>query len=820
MLLRDAWLVKNNKNDDGFAIPELQPLYEPLEKLNAADLRQRGRDLGVNLNLQSEENLPRVLTLLGLQAEHGERLSAIIQGGVPHSVLNARKHTEESQIIAGAGAFGAVTIATNMAGRGVDIKLGGEVAEEVLSGVARVLRKAGHGEPSNMSLDEQRQAILALKPEDYGIYKAEVEYFIKSVEEMAKVKELGGLHVIGSERHEARRIDNQLRGRAARQGDPGSSRFYLSLQDDLMRLFGGAQVEAAMARMRMDDSVPLEYGLVTRIIEQSQTRVEGANFDARKHLLEYDDVLNTQRATVYAQRDRIMSKDDLTEDVLGMLREEIALRVPAALADDEGPWKLLAWLEQIQPTLVVNRVLVPSFTVELLLDQLREEKITTVEQAKTALLEIARLSLSAEEEHLLGSLEILLENSQARLETQLSEAQETLDTFVQGLRLEEDGQQRNPAQLVTELGGLLHVPLKLSNDEQKLLRNDVDQAVDVVNARVEESLRAQAMLRLTGAVERRLENELGLKPEELAAEDWPQVRERLFAAVNAEFEQRRERLIGANGDGALGKEISESLSKVEGEINQAHLLAALMLMPETRTTTFDKKTHKQVTQRKRRLTFAYHVAQFLEQVKEEEITEKVLKHLENAQKSMQAIWGQAAWANVAQVGLAGLNESGKAALNEELEAELKSLNGQPLSALPAEAQQRGMQSLGKRALTESYRQLLLRVISELWIDYLTRMEALRISIRLEAYAQRDPLVEYKAKAFQMFQELFADMRSSLVNRMFIFQPTTQVRQAAQAGQPAAAANGAANGNQAENSEPAAEASEAKEGGKRRRRRRK
>jgi preprotein translocase subunit SecA len=167
-----------------------------------------------------------------------------------------------------------------------------------------------------------------------------------------------------------------------------------------------------------------------------------------------------------------------------------------------------------------------------------------------------------------------------------------------------------------------------------------------------------------------------------------------------------------------------------------------------------------------------------------------------------------------------LNESGKAALNEDLENELKSLNGQPLSTLPADVQQRGMQSLGKRALTESYRQLLLRVISELWIDYLTRMEALRISIRLEAYAQRDPLVEYKAKAFQMFQELFADMRSSLVNRMFIFQPTTQVRQAAQAGQPAAAANGAANGTEAENGEGAAEASEAKEGGKRRRRRRK
>ncbi len=252
-LLRQVWLEKNKKEDDGFIIPELQPLYEPLEKINSGDLRQRGRDLDISLNLQSEENMARLLNLLELEPEHAPRLAAVLQGGIPHSVLNARKHTEESQIIAGAGAYGAVTIATSMAGRGVDIKLGGEVAEEIISAVSRVLRKAGHLEPSELSIEEQKAALLKLKPEDYGIYKAEIEFFLKSVDEMAKVKELGGLHVVGSERHEARRIDNQLRGRSGRQGDPGSSHFYLSLQDDLMRLFGGAQVESAMQRMRMDE---------------------------------------------------------------------------------------------------------------------------------------------------------------------------------------------------------------------------------------------------------------------------------------------------------------------------------------------------------------------------------------------------------------------------------------------------------------------------------------------------------------------------------------------------------------------------------------
>ena len=136
---------------------------------------------------------------------------------------------------------------------------------------------------------------------------------------------MGGLHVIGSERHEARRIDNQLRGRSARQGDPGSSRFYLSMEDESDAHVWRQQADSLMQRLKIDDALPLEVGLVGRIVEQSQTRVEGANFDVRKHLLEYDDVLNTQRAKIYAQRNRIFTKDDLSEDVSEMLRAEINL---------------------------------------------------------------------------------------------------------------------------------------------------------------------------------------------------------------------------------------------------------------------------------------------------------------------------------------------------------------------------------------------------------------------------------------------------------------------------------------------------------------
>ncbi len=241
-----------------------------------------------------------------------------------------------------------MTIATNMAGRGVDIKLGGELPEEKLSNINRLLAQAGVEDPYNMQMGERLSALRQVSEADYGDAAEDVADFFRYMDEMHRVRELGGLHVIGSERHEARRIDNQLRGRAGRQGDPGSTRFYLSLDDDLMRLFGGAQVEGMLTRLKIDEDVPIESGIIGKLVESSQTRVEGANFDVRKHLLEYDDVLNSQRERIYEQRDRIFDKEDLREDVVEMLRTEVSRRVTQGLADKEGPWKLLAYLEDTQ----------------------------------------------------------------------------------------------------------------------------------------------------------------------------------------------------------------------------------------------------------------------------------------------------------------------------------------------------------------------------------------------------------------------------------------------------------------------------------------
>ena len=218
--------------------------------------------------------------------------------GVPHNVLNAKNHALEAEIVAQAGRHRGVTISTNMAGRGTDIILGGNPTF-----LARERAKKGEDSEEFASLLEK--------------YKNHCE------EEKHKVIEAGGLHILGTERHESRRIDNQLRGRSGRQGDVGSSRFYLSLEDDLMRIFGGERVRMIMERVGMEEGVPIEHKYTTRAIENAQKKVEAHHFDIRKHLLEFDDVMNKQREVIYSQRRFILSGEELKETVQDMVTEVV-----------------------------------------------------------------------------------------------------------------------------------------------------------------------------------------------------------------------------------------------------------------------------------------------------------------------------------------------------------------------------------------------------------------------------------------------------------------------------------------------------------------
>jgi preprotein translocase subunit SecA len=237
--------------------------------------------------------------------ETSERLSKYLdRAGVRHEVLNAKQHEREAGIIAQAGRSGAVTIATNMAGRGVDILLGGNP-----EGLAREkLRRQGI-EVTDATPEQWQQALSEAK--------AECEA------DRQKVLAAGGLFVLGTERHEARRIDNQLRGRCGRQGDPGASRFYLSLEDDLMKRFGGERVKGFMSWASIPEDEPIEHGMISRSIAQAQVRVEGFNFDMRKRVVEYDDVVNKQREVIYALRREIVAKDNLREDYLKILEEGV-----------------------------------------------------------------------------------------------------------------------------------------------------------------------------------------------------------------------------------------------------------------------------------------------------------------------------------------------------------------------------------------------------------------------------------------------------------------------------------------------------------------
>ena len=234
-----------------------------------------------------------------VSVEKSEHLSALLtRKGIRHEVLNAKNHAREAMIIAEAGAKGAVTIATNMAGRGTDIKLGGNPE-------FRARKRAGTN-----ATEEQYKEALAIEKENWK----------KDYEE---VKNLGGLYVIGTERHESRRIDNQLRGRSGRQGDPGRSKFYISMDDDLMRLFGGERMKAMMSRIGMQPGEPIDHPWLNKGIEKAQQKVEDRNFEIRKHLLDYDDVLNEQRTVIYEQRDTILGDNNLSERVMNNAREEV-----------------------------------------------------------------------------------------------------------------------------------------------------------------------------------------------------------------------------------------------------------------------------------------------------------------------------------------------------------------------------------------------------------------------------------------------------------------------------------------------------------------
>jgi preprotein translocase subunit SecA len=309
------------------------PTHKPMIRADQADLVYKTEDAKFDAVIEEIAEFVKIgrPVLVGTTSvEKSERLHEMLsRRGVDHEVLNAKQHEREAWVISQAGRPGAVTIATNMAGRGVDILLGGN-ADGL---VDEYLKKDGVS--LEEATDEQRRSA-------WERANAQCE------RDADRVRLLGGLHVLGTERHEARRIDHQLRGRAGRQGDPGSSRFFVSLEDELMRRFGGASIANLMDKLGLEEDVPLEHSWVTRAIENAQQKVEAYNFDIRKHVVEYDDVLNRQRDVIYGDRDRVLFEENLKPLIMEWVEETLVQLTGDALGGDRREWDLETLQQQVE----------------------------------------------------------------------------------------------------------------------------------------------------------------------------------------------------------------------------------------------------------------------------------------------------------------------------------------------------------------------------------------------------------------------------------------------------------------------------------------
>ena len=347
------------------------PTNEPMIRIDNPDQIYTTEEAKYNavLNDIAEQHEKGRPVLVGtISIENSEKLSKLLRArhrNIKHQVLNAKEHAREADIIAQAGMPGSVTIATNMAGRGVDILLGGN--------------------PEGMAKDSLRKKkvdlnALPLDSEEWEIALAEAEEICEK--NRVHILQAGGLHIVGTERHDSRRIDNQLRGRSGRQGDPGSSRFYLSLEDDLMKKFGSERLQGFMSRTGMDEGIPLEHPWVTKSIEKAQTRVEQMNFDIRKNILKFDDVMEAQRDTIYTLRDTILSDEDPKETVWEMIENVVDDEIDMIM-HEKGP-RETEELEQFTKWLTTTFPINPTWQTpltEISADDLHEQIITELKTA-------------------------------------------------------------------------------------------------------------------------------------------------------------------------------------------------------------------------------------------------------------------------------------------------------------------------------------------------------------------------------------------------------------------------------------------------------
>ena len=315
---------------DVIEIPTNKPVIRK-DNPDAVYKNEKGKTMAIIRRVEECHAKGQPILVGTVSIEKSEELSQLLKKkGIPHTVLNAKYHEKEAEIVAQAGKLGAVTIATNMAGRGTDIMLGGNAEFLAREGLAKagytedIIEEAtGHADTDNAEILEARNKYSEL----YKKFKEQTDA------DAEKVRAAGGLYILGTERHESRRIDNQLRGRAGRQGDPGESSFYISMEDDLMRLFGSERIQGMMDSLGLEDDEPIDQKILSGAIENAQKKVESRNFATRKHVLEYDDVMNKQREIIYGQRLKVLSGEDVRESIIGMIDDTVDKAVDAVVGE-------------------------------------------------------------------------------------------------------------------------------------------------------------------------------------------------------------------------------------------------------------------------------------------------------------------------------------------------------------------------------------------------------------------------------------------------------------------------------------------------------
>ncbi len=667
------------------------PTHRPMIRVDYSDriyAREEGKFRAVVQEIIEKHRRGQPVLVGTTSVERSERLSRMLQQTrIPHEVLNAKHHEREALIVAKAGQKGAVTIATNMAGRGTDIVLGpGVVRSECLdpqTGLSRCC--VGCRDDCRTCFKERR--------------------FDECAEDVPC-----GLHIIGTERHEARRIDNQLRGRSGRQGDPGSSRFYVSTEDDLMRRFGpGAdRMRAVLERFSPDDETPIEAGVLTRMIEQAQVRVEGYHFDIRKHLVKYDDVLNRQREVIYAERRRILEASDVHGMVLARLREEIEARVQEALEPPERKrdWAqdregLVAALEGVVESIQSGRQgrqfsRMPLFPliVQAIVEDLRENPaVRPLVQMQALHRRLLDNALPPAELH--AEVAALAETVQT---AGLAEAAAVLSSPLDG---------SDPTEVASRLEALS--PL-LVRPAAELLRADL--------AGVGEEVLAYRRARIEEQVFRTLEHYL--------YEEEPDERGLHLSRLYRELTQGLQLTLPATVT-------ATRWSRMEPAAIEEEVMGAL---------------ERNLEEDLRRLR--------------QHILEQVSRAVENWQ-STGGVW----WLLTDFLGeLDRLSRLPPRPVAEVLADLPPEEIGEAIYRMAVAYLEDRERRLGGGLLREIERAYLLKAMDREWVDYLTAMEDLRQGIGLRAYGQRDPLVEYRRESYYLFQRLLERMREQSLFYIF------------------------------------------------------